>query len=301
MPLPTSAQKILARIAVDDGAIADAARRRAAESQELTRQEFEAVQEFQRLAKADKDSRLVREDRQTDGDGNISVVKERDTARLGAASEAVDAIRERKALLAATTALPRLTAARIERELEQFKGKKLVAVERPPVVLGKSERTVDALDRLRAETLDLIAERTAVAKAPHTAAEVKAAAHGEIDKLADRLPRTFAMFHGASITWPQHEIHAARTRVPDALAVVAFLMRDQLKREISKLIDFNAGAFPEAMSREDQAERLAKLESEIEVAERLEAAAVETVIAEGGVGHHRPDCSVLAVLSLRVE
>jgi hypothetical protein len=287
------------RIRFEDERIADAARHRAADLQEIAREEAVAVAEYQRLLEANRAGTLNREERTSDGDGVVTIEKARDTARLQAASDAVDAIREKRAAVAPASTAPRMSAARIERELAKIKGV-MVEIDRPTVDLGKSEKMTDALTRLRKERLALITERKEIDRASRTTDEVKAAMTSAVDELAAKLPRTLPMFHGAPVAWPQHEIRTAKARVPDALAVIAFLFGDKLKAELSKLIDFNAGAFPDAMSREERAERLAELDSEIETAERLEAAAVEQVIAEGGTAYHRPDTDVLAILSLRV-
>ncbi|MDA9532813.1 hypothetical protein [Bradyrhizobium sp. CCBAU 25338] len=313
--LPLSVRKIIARLEIEDQKIIDAASRRAADLQALAAEEFEALQELRRLAAADGRGKLLREERKDEdgkafgwSDDNLAdgvaeqiVKKVRDDARLDAASDTVAAIRQKKAMLGAAPQVARMTATRVKLELEKYSGTKFVEVERPRLAIGKNERLTDALSRLRETSLELIAERRTVQKAARTKSEAKAAADREIDKLADAgIPKTLAMFHGAGILWPRRTVGEGR-HILDGLALVAFLLRDQLKAEISKLIDINANAFPDAMSREEQVERLAELDSEIDVAERLEAAAVEAVIAEGGVAHHRPDCSVLAVLSLRSE
>jgi hypothetical protein len=176
-------------------------------------------------------------------------------------------------------------------------------VERPRLPLGKSERAIDALPRFQAASREIIEEIATVERAARTFAEVEKAAHREIDKIADRgLPKTLAMFHGASgIEWPQHEINSPGFhKVPDGLALVVFLLRDTLKAEISKLIKINAAAFPDALTSKEKAARLAELRAELDKAERIEAAAVEQVVSEGCTAHHRPDISVLAVLSLRI-
>ncbi|UGX89853.1 hypothetical protein G6321_00002675 (plasmid) [Bradyrhizobium barranii subsp. barranii] len=300
--LPPEAQDILTRIEVEDRQISDAARHRAAELQQLANEESDAVAEVQRLADADKAGKLNREERGewNDDAGEQAVQKVRDPSRLTAANADLASIRRKKLLLGSSVQIERLTGARIKHELAKYNCK-LIAVQRPQVPLAKGERATDALSRAREASLALIAERKALAKAPRTNGEVKAAAYVEIDKLADSgLPKTLAMFHGAGIAWPRHTITEGRYHVPDGVALVAFLMRDQLKTQLSKLIEFNASAFPDAMSAEEKTERLAELDLETEAAERLEAAAVEQVISEGGVAYHRPNCSILAALSLRI-
>lgn len=309
LSLPPSARKTISRLELEDQKIIEAARRHAADLQALSEEEFEVEQEYRRLVEANKAGALVREERNAENGapfgwneaGNQIINTVLDSARLDAAFDKVEAIRQKKAMLGAAPQVVRMTATRINLALAPYSRTKLVEVERPRLALGKNERLADALSRLRETSLGLIAERRDVEKAARTKSEAKSAAHREIDKLADAgTPKTLAMFHGAGIMWPRRTVGEGR-HIADGLALVAFLLRDQLKAEISKLIDINANAFPDAISREEQAERLAELDSEIDAAERLEAAAVEAVIAEGGVAHHRPDCSALAVLSLRAE
>jgi hypothetical protein len=82
--------------------------------------------------------------------------------------------------------------------------------------------------------------------------------------------------------------------------LIAFLFRDKLKSELDQLLEINGAAFPDAMSTEDKAERLAELSTAIDAAERVEAACIERIVAEGGTADHRANASVLAVLSLLI-
>ena len=194
---------------------------------------------------------------------------------------------------------PRLTAARAEHELRKYSHQTLVAVARPALPLRKGERAIDTLPRLTEQTLELKAQYRAVESAAHTFAEVEKKAHTQIDKVADSgAPKTLSMFHGGKIEWPSTEV--AKHRVPDAFALLTFIMRDKLKSEVSRLLKANAGAFPDAMSADERAARLDELATEIEAAERIEAAAVEQAVSEGANVSHRPDADILAVLSLPV-
>jgi uncharacterized protein YaaQ len=298
------AHTVFDRIRFEDEEVVAASRLHASQRQELNRQEADALAERARLAEADSRGTLVKETHGHDRAGNTTLERTRDDRRLKAADAQIESIRRRKKEMLGTVAqIPRLTGARIDLELAKFGNVNFVAVGRPSLPLGKNERAIDALPRFTAATLELTEERATDEKAARTLKEVEKAAHREIDRIADRgLPKTLRMFTGdAGIEWPIHEIqNPGFHKVPDGLALVAYLLRDKLKAEISALLKINANAFPNALSAEEKAARLAELDHEIDVASQIEAACVERIVAEGGTAHHRPDSSVLAVLSLRV-
>ncbi len=267
------ANALIDRTKFEDEEVIAASRLHASQRQELNRQEADALAERARLAEADSRGTLVKEPHGHDRAGNMTLERTRDDTRLRAADANINAIRRKTELLGTAVQTPRLTAARIELELAKFGRANLVAVDRPSLPLGKFK-------------------------------EVEKAAHREIDRLADSgLPKTLRMFTSdAGIDWPVHEIQGGGFhKVPNGLALLAYMTRDKLKAEVSSLLKINANAFPDAMSAQEKAERLAELDAEIDVAERIEAACVERIIAEGAVAHHRPESSVLAVLSLRIE
>jgi hypothetical protein len=299
--LPPEAQIIAERLAFEDQEVIAAAKLHASRRQELNSQKRDALAERARLVAANKAGILFKEKHGHDEKGNNTTDRKPDTARLKAADAAVDAIQRKEALLGNASPVPRLTAERLKLELAKYPASKLVAVERPSLPLAKNERPADALPRFREAALELRAERRAIEKAPLTLTEAERAAHAEIDRVADRgLPKTLRLFQGGEIGWPRYDLPVSHHKVPDGLAFVAFVFRDEVKRKVSALLKVNESAFPDAMSAEEKAERLAELSEEIDVAERLEAACVEQVVAEGGKAYHRPDASVLAVLSLRV-
>ncbi len=300
-PAAPEVQAVIDRIAFEDQEIIAAARLRASQIQELAAQERDALADRARLAEAHRVGSLVSEEHGHDRHGRPTVERKPDGARLKAADARVDAIMRKKALATSVAPIARLTATRLQFELAKYPTSGLVVVERPSLPLAKNERAADALSRFRQSTLALRAEQRAVENAPRLVKEVERDAHAEIDQIADRgLPKTLRMFHGGDIEWPRHEIPNSRHKVPDGVALAAFLLRDELKSKISALLKINASAFSGAMSAEERAERLADLESKIDLAERVEAACVEQIVAEGGKACHRPDASVLAVISSRV-
>jgi hypothetical protein len=301
--LPAHARFIIDRTAQEDQEVVDAAKARTRRTQELNAEERDALAERARLAEHDSHGTLITEKHRYDDKGRNTTERTRDTVRLKAADAAVDAVRRRKqALKDSAVPVARLTAERIKLELGKYPAEKLVTVERPKLPLHKNERAIDALPRFRQHSLDLRAEHHETATAPRTLAETERRAHAEIDRLADRgLPRSIRVFTGGTIEWPVHEIPLSHHKVPDGLALTAYLFRDELKARMSKLLAINATAFPNAISAEGKKERLVELAIEIDAAVRIEACCVETIIAEGGKAYQRPDCSVLAVLSLEAE
>lgn len=299
--LPPEAKLVLERLQREDEEHIAAARLFANRKQAIRHEKTFALAHRAALREADERDELFTEKHGRDEKGRPTLERERDNKRLREADEQIAAIQRKEDALGGATPSPRFTAARAEHLLEQYAGADLAYVERPALPLSKNERAVDALPRFRAASLALIAERKEVETAPLTLAEAERAAHAEIDRIADRgLPKSMRMFHGSGIDWPTHEIPGVFHRVPDGLALVAFLLRDPLKTQISKLLKINSAAFPHAMSVDEKKERLTKLAAEIDKAERIEAACVERIIDEGGAAYHRPALSILAVLSLRV-
>src|SRR6266436_4168855 len=277
------ANALIDRTKFEDEEVIAASRLHASQRQELNRQEADALAERARLAEADSRGTLVKETHGHDRAGNMTLERTRDDTRLRAADANINAIRRKKELLGTAVQTPRLTAARIELELAKFGRANLVAVDRPSLPLGKHQRPVDALPGFTEATLGLLEERATTEKAARTFKEVEKAAHREIDRLADSgLPKTLRMFTSeAGIDWPVHEIQGGGFhKVPNGLALLAYMTRDKLKAEVSSLLKINANAFPDAMSAQEKAERLAELDAEIDVAERIEAACVERIIAE---------------------
>lgn len=205
--------------------------------------------------------------------------------------------------LEAQDSAPCLTASRVETELRRFDNVPLVEVERPKPTLIDSENTLtDALARFRDTVTTLKTDRQRVERLALPVASVKEAARREVDRLLSRgVPNVLPMFHGNALAWPHlttprngsahlaHEI--------DAAGLLAFLWRDVLVEKLDELVDVNATLFTDAMTASERARRIKAIDSEIDATERLEAAAVESIIADGGDAFHRPDANVLAVLS----
>lgn len=303
-PLPTSANRILARFALEGEELRAATQRRVAEKQRVNAELADARAERDRLDEAASAGLLNKVERHGwDDDGDQIIKKVRDPARLDAAKARVESlVWQQISLQEVEPPTARMTLERAHSELAKFAGKKLVPVERPQLSLKKSESAAEVLPQIRGRALSALAERRSVSKAALTKEEVKAVMRRDLGKLHDAgLPAILPMFHGAKVAWPQRTFGEGRYSVPDGLSLIAFLFRDELEKKLSGLIDFNASAFPDAMPAEEKVDRLAELDAEIDALERVEAACVEQIIADGSAAFHRPDISILAVLSLHVE
>jgi hypothetical protein len=300
----SNVQTLLVILEDKDAKVNEAAKLRAKLLQEIQAEETVALADYKRLASAFDRGEIIKERRTVDKDGKKTVERVPDDRLVVAAKNRLGIIRKRKALIPPVDSSARLSAPRARMELQKFAGKELLEVELPELPLKKSETPEDALPRFTQSSLDIIAEIAAIEKSPRTFAEVESQAHREIDRIADSgIPKTLAMYTSASpsIAWPTHEIAAADYhKVPDGLALVAYMMRDKLKAEISRLLKINASAFSNAMSLAEKTERLAALREELEKAERIEAACVLRIFSEGGTATFRPDISILAACSLRV-
>jgi hypothetical protein len=85
--------------------------------------------------------------------------------------------------------------------------------------------------------------------------------------------------------------------VPDAVALVAFLLHDQLQASIAELVK-QAADQKAALSAEQQQRRLAELQAEILLIERQEVRAIELAQGQGTTINYRIDTNPKAVLHL---
>jgi hypothetical protein len=211
--------------------------------------------------------------------------------------------RKQRAALEAKKLAPILTSARIYSELDRLAAIELIPVKRPEPTLAKGERSLlEALPRLRENVSILKADRHRIAKSALPAAAAKKAAREAIARLASRgLPKVMNLFSGGDVVWPRVASLASGARyidqTIDGAALVAFLFQDVLIEKLDELVDFNAGAFDRPLSALDRTKQITALDAQIDEAERIEAAAVESLVLDGQEVSHRPDINVLAVLS----
>jgi hypothetical protein len=172
----------------------------------------------------------------------------------------------------------------------------------------KGESLESAIDRFRKRLRELAADRDAVAAAMLPAADAKAAARRQIEALAARgapdLTRLLEV-PGAEIAWPttfeRIQAYAANgagaggVASVDAVALVAWLCKDQMIAAAAAEIDALAGDESAALSAEERAERIAAIEAEILAVERDECDLVEQ---SNGTIIHRDDVDPRALLRL---
>lgn len=222
-----------------------------------------------------------------------------------AALDARDATLAKQLLLLESKApIPSLTAERIHNELDAVTAP-IIEVARPDVPLIDGERNAtDALPRLREATILAKAARREASKMPLPTSAVKEAARREIKRLAGQgVPYVRSLFNGGGIDWPKLQSTATNgpyiRREINAAGLVAFLFHDLLVEKLDQLIDVQADIGGDGPPLTERKAMLAKLDAEIDHCERIEAAAVEAIIADGGKAFHRPDASVFAVLGLK--
>lgn len=301
--LPADAQAIINRHQIQDDERLHANRSRLTRLQELRQQRLHEVRARDRMAannKYNKDPKEKQNKSATPRD-----VEAEYKQKLAAYDTRIARFDIQIAKIEAEAPVACLTAPRILSELDRFSSTILEEIRRPESILVDGERDyADALPRFRENVRLAKAIERAAKNEPLPAVEVKKAARRQIHRLAAQgVPMVRQMFGGGDINWPRIQgpatVGANFNPQINAAALLAFLFEDELSKKLDQLIEENAdaaGSFPLPQ----RAKNLATLTAAIDEAERIEAAAVEAIIAEGGAAFHRPDISVLAVLSLRV-
>ena len=151
---------------------------------------------------------------------------------------------------------------------------------------------------LRAQIADLKAKRRKVENAPLTADDAKAMARIQLDALArNGKPDVFGLVErGARISWPEHIIsnrgERPNERIPDGLALVAWLHHDALVKALDAEVDRLADA-RNGVALSERPAMVAKLDADILALERQDA---EAVWAAKNLTGFRPETHPLAVL-----
>jgi hypothetical protein len=301
--LPAEAQAIITRHQIQDDERLHASRSRLNHLQELRQSRLHEVRARDRTAannKYNKDPKEKQNKSATPRDAEAEYKR-----MLAAFDTRIERLDTQIAKIEAEAPAACLTAPRILSELDRFSSSILEEVQRPEIVLIDGERDIaDALPRFRENVRLAKAVKRAAKNEPLPAVEVKKAARRQIHRLAAQgVPMVRQMFGGGNISWPRIQgpatVGANFNPQIDAAALLAFLFEDELSKKLDQLIESNvdlSGSLPLPQ----RAKHLATLTAAIDEAERIEAAAVEAIIAEGGDAFHRPDISVLAALSLRV-
>jgi hypothetical protein len=165
----------------------------------------------------------------------------------------------------------------------------------------------DAIEAERKKLAELHAERAEVISAPQTSSEAKRLASQWVEQLAsDGAPivapliedRSSDVIVGTKISSGLSPlgVHAG-VEVPDAIGLLAWLLKDQLTRALHKEIDKVADD-KAALSDEDQRSRLAELDAAILACERGEEAMVGQALEQGLDLLPRGDSDPRAILGL---
>jgi hypothetical protein len=301
--LPADVQAIITRHQIQDDERLHANRSRLTRLQELRQQRLHEVRARDRTAannKYNKDPKEKQNKSATPRDADTEYKQ-----KLAVYDTRIERLDIQIAKIEAEAPAACLTAPRILSELDRFSSSILEEIERPDIILVDERDIADALPRLRENVRLAKAAKRAAENEPLPAVEVKKAARRQIHRLAAQgVPMVRQMFGGGDINWPRIQglatVGANFNPQIDAAALLAFLFEDELSAKLDHLIEENADAAG-SLPLPQRAKNIATLTASVDEAERVEAAAVEAIIAEGGTAFHRPDISVLAVLSLRVS
>jgi hypothetical protein len=175
----------------------------------------------------------------------------------------------------------------------------------------RSESIADAIERCRRRIRELVADRHAIASAPWHAAQAKARAKIEVEKLAARgEPNVLSLIESATGTIGWREQAYVDARVGDrmlyaagdaaALPLLCWLHRDALIAKINRQIDVIADD-KAALTREQRNEKIKEIDGDLLAVERDEEFWVGTAIADGMNILRRSDADPRAVLGLGEE
>jgi hypothetical protein len=189
----------------------------------------------------------------------------------------------------------------------------LVPIEDRPAALKKGESPITAIDRVRKEQQELRAELHAIRSAPHLSADAKKRVRAEIEALAARgAPNIFKTIEfDEPIDWPKVKAEttvypqpgqpspALMVRAPDALAVLAWLMREPLiaaiEAELTRAADDDA-----ALSDSERARREAETLADLFALEVEEEKFIAQAHDAGADILRRPTADPRAVLGITI-
>jgi hypothetical protein len=166
---------------------------------------------------------------------------------------------------------------------------------------NKGESLLSAVDRLRKQRDQLMADRREVVAAPIPSAAAKANIARYIDRLAtEGRPFVGRVIEGVDLSpyWPGQNLEGFRLET--VIALLAWLHGDQIKSALCKMIDEEADD-KTALTDPERTNRLAAIDAEILNTERLEEAMVDRAL-QGDVDiDPREDADVRAILGLADE
>ena len=189
-------------------------------------------------------------------------------------------------------------------------GATLEVFDAEPPRLAKGETVLNAVERVRRRGRELRADLHRIRSAPFPSNYAKSQMRAQIDALTQRgAPDvTNLIEHDRDIIWPtlrvQSEVHAEKrglafAEVPDALALVAWLHKDELiaalDREIVTEADDKA-----ALSHEARGKAEVEVLADLLDMERQEAELVWQAQSQGLPVEHRADCDPCAILQIKL-
>jgi hypothetical protein len=201
-----------------------------------------------------------------------------------------------------------------ERWLQSLPGDAVIEpaeVETPKLLKGETPSA--AVDRLRRKRRDLIADLAQVEAAPITSTTARALVKAEVEALAARgRPDLYGTIeHAEPIRWPESRISAplvgfaqsegqpmlqgtATAKVSDALALIAWMYRDDLLAALDAEVDAVADDAA-ALTDDERAARKADILTSVLEYERAEVALIDEI---GGAVAFRPDTDPRALLAV---
>ncbi|UPK31873.1 hypothetical protein IVB18_05335 [Bradyrhizobium sp. 186] len=183
---------------------------------------------------------------------------------------------------------------------------KMVEIEPPPF----KGNIVDTIAGKQRRGRELLADLDRCRHAPRPAAVRKAAMIAQVEALAEqgRPDAASSIEHGEPIAWPLERFQCdifngaapgaiAFGQLTDVVAFIAWLFKDQLierlRAELDAVADDDA-----ALSDQERREREAQILADLLALEREEVLLIERARSQGLPADFRPDCSVLALLSI---
>jgi hypothetical protein len=169
---------------------------------------------------------------------------------------------------------------------------------------------LDQIETRRRRVRELKADLHRIASAPYPSAHARAKVRQEVEALAQigQPALTNVIEHDGKIVWPskivQSEVYTeqralAFTEQPDALALIAYLLKPQLIAALDREIDAEADD-PASLSHTDREVRAAEVQADLVEVERVEAELVFEAWSKNLPVEHRSDVSPLALLGVRL-
>jgi hypothetical protein len=219
---------------------------------------------------------------------------------------------DRMVALAARLSPLRQLHVRLSRYIERA-GAEINEIKLPSLKLKPKETIAEAIERIRGDRQELLAQLSAVRAALLPSAVAKGNARKQIEELAEQgRPTTWEVLEGRTIQWPTTSFRVDTStafvasegtprlggllfaEVPHIQALFTWLHRDALIKAIDKEIDGEADD-KAALSPAEKAKRETEILAAILEVEREEAALIDKA---GDVELHRPDMDVRAFLSI---